>query len=150
MLAQNQQKNIKKMSLEEFAVLAIGVPFHDHGRDFQGWDCWGLVVRAYRECFAVELPDYSHISALSSQEAGELFEAQKKFWIEVPAHQERPGNVILLRHGSWPCHVGLVVKAGLMLHVDMDIDTCVEPYNSGAWRHRLIGIYRHAELASDN
>jgi cell wall-associated NlpC family hydrolase len=144
------QENIKKMSLKEFAELAQGVPFRDKGRDFHGWDCWGLVVRAYRECFGVELPDYSHISALSSQEAGEFIAVQKKTWIEVEAHQGRPGDVIVLRHGSWPCHVGLVVKAGLMLHVDMDIDTCVEPYDSGPWKNRVIGIYRHAELASDH
>jgi cell wall-associated NlpC family hydrolase len=140
-------KNIKKLNLTEFARLAIGVPFLDQGRDFHGWDCWGLVVRAYRECFGVELPGYEHISALNSREAGEIIDAQKQLWIEVEAHQERPGDVIVLREGSWPCHVGLVVKAGLMLHVDMKIETCVESYNAAAWKNQVIGIYRHAELA---
>jgi len=135
------------MNLTEFINLAIGVPFLDHGRDFQGWDCWGLVVRAYRECFGVEVPGYEDVSALNSKDAGELFEFHKKSWTEVPAHQEHPGDVILLRHGSWPCHTGLIVKAGLMLHVDMGIDTCVESYVSGVWKKRVIGIYRHAEFA---
>ena len=135
------------MKFSDFINLAIGVPFLDQGRDFQGWDCWGLVVRAYRECFGVEVPGYEDVSALNSKEAGELFEFHKKSWIEVPAHQERPGDVILLRHGSWPCHTGLIVKAGLMLHVDMGIDTCVESYVSGVWKKRVIGIYRHAEFA---
>lgn len=136
-----------KMNLKDFVNLSIGVPFLDQGRDFQGWDCRGLVVRAYRECFGLEVPGYENVSALSSREAGELFELHKQDWVEVPAHQERPGDVILLRHGSWPCHIGLIVKAGLMLHVDMEIDTCVESYNSGVWKTRIIGIYRHAALA---
>lgn len=139
-------ENIKKISLKEFALMAIGVPFLDHGRDFQGWDCWGLVVRAYRECFGIEVPGYENVSALNSMEAGELFETHKKAWIEIPAHQERPGDVILLRHGSWPCHTGLVVKAGLMLHVDMKIETCIESYNAPLWKTQVVGIYRHAEL----
>lgn len=140
-------ENIKKLNLVEFARLAIGVPFLDQGRDFQGWDCWGLVVRAYRECFGIELPGYEHVSALSSREAGEIIAAQSQLWAPIPAHQERPGDVIVLREGSWPCHVGLVVKAGFMLHVDLKVETCIESYNTALWRNQVVGIYRHAELA---
>jgi len=135
------------MLLTEFTKMAVGVPFLDQGRDFQGWDCWGLVVRAYRECYGVELPGYEHVSALSSREAGELFEVNRQLWTEVLGRQERPGDVIILRVGSWPCHMGLIVKAGLMLHVDMGIDTCVESYNAPIWKKQVVGIFRHAELA---
>ena len=136
------------MELTEFINKAIGVPFVDHGRDFNGWDCWGLVVLAYRECFGIELPGYEHISALSSREAGELINIQKKRWTEVTDNQERPGDVLVIREGAWPCHVALVVKKGLMLHVDMKIETCVESYKTGIWVSQIVGAYRHAELSS--
>ncbi|MFA5381857.1 MAG: NlpC/P60 family protein [Candidatus Micrarchaeia archaeon] len=132
------------------ATEPTGVPFKDQGRDFTGWDCWGLVVKAYRDCFEIALPGYEHISALSSQEAGELFQEHARSWEPILEGQERPGDVILLRHGHWPCHVGLIIKPGSMLHCDLDIDTCVAPYNSGLWKTRVIGRYRHIELARHN
>ena len=134
------------MELTEFINKAIGIPFTDHGRDFTGWDCWGLVVLAYRECFGIELPGYEHISALSSREAGELINTQKKLWTEVMDNQERPGDVLVIREGTWPCHVAIVVKEGLMLHVDMKIETCVESYKTGKWVSQIVGAYRYAEL----
>ncbi len=136
------------MELIDFTSKAIGVPFKDQGRDFSGWDCYGPILLAYRECYGIELPDYQHISAMNSKEAGELFEAHRQSWVEVPERQERPGDVIWLRHGSWACHVGLIVKAGLMVHCDMGVGTCVEPYTSGPWKTRVMGIFRHADLAS--
>jgi hypothetical protein len=40
--------------------------------------------------------------------------------------------------------VGLVIKRGLMLHVEPGLATFIEPYDQGAWPGRLLGIYRHA------
>lgn len=133
------------MLLKVFVNEAIGVPFLDQGRDFQGWDCWGLIRRAYQECFKVELPNLDRCNVLSYEQGRELFDSLAVAYQEVELSQGRPGDVVILR--GVPCHAGLVVKAGLMLHVDEKCDTCVEPYISGVWKTRVIGIYRHAELA---
>lgn len=138
------------MDLIGFIKKAAGVPFKDHGRDFTGWDCWGLVVQAYHDCFQIDLPGYEHVSALSSQEVWELFEKHSRSWKPVLWGHESPGDVILLRHGLWPCHVGLIVRKGLMLHADLNCDTCVAPYNTGLWKTRIIEIFRHAELAGSD
>ena len=47
------------MDLEQFAaeVVGIPVPFKEQGRDRAGWDCWGIIVCAYREVYGIELPD---------------------------------------------------------------------------------------------
>ena len=47
------------MDLEQFAaeVVGIPVPFMEQGRDRAGWDCWGVIVCAYREVYGIELPD---------------------------------------------------------------------------------------------
>jgi cell wall-associated NlpC family hydrolase len=132
------------MSLIEFTNLAIGVPFLDRGRDFNGWDCWGLVHQGYHKCYGIDLPGYEHISAMKLEEAGEIIDKQKELWTEV-TNKELPGDVIVLRFGSWPCQVGLVVKPGLMLHVESGIETCTERYTSAVWNKRVIGHYRHAD-----
>jgi cell wall-associated NlpC family hydrolase len=131
------------MELIEFINLAIGVPFLDQGRDFHGWDCWGLIRRAYRDCFGIELPDLNRCTVLSYEQGRELFDSLAVAYREVDLALAQPGDVVILR--GVPCHAGLVVQPGLMLHVDMNIDTCVEPYATGAWKTRVIGIYRHAD-----
>jgi cell wall-associated NlpC family hydrolase len=131
------------MTLNEFTDRAVGVPFVDRGRTPSGWDCWGLIVNAYQECYGIVVPGYENISALDSREAGQMIDQQKKLWVEIPIGKEHPGDVIVLRHGTWPCHVGLIVKPGFMLHVDLRIDTCVEAYNTAIWKTQVIGIYRH-------
>jgi len=136
------------MTLEEFVNLAVGVPFVDRGRTLSGWDCWGLVVFAYKTCFGVVLPGYEGISAFNSAEAGALIDAQKKLWIELPPGLERRGDVIVLRHASWPCHIGLIIRPGLMLHVDEVHGTYVENYRTGICKNQVISFHRHEQLAS--
>jgi probable lipoprotein NlpC len=133
------------MELTEFINLAIGVSFLDQGRDFHGWDCWGMTCRAYRECFGIELPDLDRCSILSYEQGRELFDSLAVAYREVERGREQAGDVVILR--GIPCHAGLVAKPGLMLHVDEKCDTCVESYTSGVWKTRVIGIYRHAEFA---
>lgn len=133
------------MKLIDFINLAIGVPFQDQGRDFHGWDCWGLILRAYRECFGVELPDLDRCNVLSYEQGRELFDSLAVAYQEVGLDRSRAGDVVILR--GVPCHAGLVVKPGLMLHVDEKCDTCVEPYISGVWKTRIVGIFRHANFS---
>jgi len=48
------------ISIEEFIDRAMDVPFLEHGRDYNGWDCWGLVVCGQRDVYGVKLPDLSN------------------------------------------------------------------------------------------
>ena len=137
------------MTLAEFTNLAVGVPFLDRGRTFSGWDCWGLVVFAYQVCFNISLPGFDDISAYNSAAAGAFIAAQKKRYLEISPGQERGGDVIVLRHASWPCHTGLIIRPGLMLHVDEVHGTYVENYRTGICKNQVISFHRHDQLASD-
>jgi cell wall-associated NlpC family hydrolase len=143
MLDQVQRKNIKN-----FITQALETPFQDQGRDFSGWDCWGLIVAAYRQCFGLELPDLAGIPALNMAQVGKIFDTCRRSWIEIFRGSERPADVVLFRRGRWPCHVGLVVSPGHVLHVEPELDTCIEPFYRDPLQARLVGIYRHAEFTS--
>lgn len=136
------------MKIIDFANLAVGVPFADGGRDFQGWDCWGLIVRAYRDCFRIELPDLGCCSVMSYEQGRKMFDGLAISYQEVPLNQGRAGDVVILRGD--PCHAALVVQPGLMLHVDHRCATCIEPYRTGVWKTRVIGIYRHAKFTDSD
>jgi cell wall-associated NlpC family hydrolase len=134
--------------LSSFISKVNGTPFKDFGRDLSGLDCWGLIVMAYRELFGVVLQE-PDVSALSAKEVELFYYEYSKMWKDVPVGQERPGDLAMFRNGRWISHAGLVIKPGLMLHVDRDLGTLVTTYYSGTWKTCSAGILRY-ELASYN
>ena len=133
--------------IDHFAVQAVGVPFKAGGADFRGWSCWGMLRAAYRECFGLELPDLEDCRLQGPEEVRPALDALALAYREIPPGQERPGDVLLLR--GHPCHAAMVVALGLMLHVDRGCATCIEPYLSGVWKPRVLGIYRYEQLTAD-
>jgi cell wall-associated NlpC family hydrolase len=137
--------------MDRFISKAIGgdtgmsaVPWVDKGRSFAGWDCWGLIVLLYREVFRVGLPSYEAFSCVTNDRSAiRTMISEAKKWIPIPGGQEKPGDIIALR----PLHTGVVYKRGRMIHCLPKTLTCLEHYNGILWRNRLIGYYRHADLA---
>jgi cell wall-associated NlpC family hydrolase len=122
------------------------VPFKSEGRDFAGWDCWGLIYQAYLTCFEIALPSFANVPALENWHVSDLYTEVRRHYPEVRRGQEAPGDVVVLR--GLPVHIGLVVAKGLMLHVEKDISTCIEPYTGPLWKNKILGFYRYAEPAS--
>lgn len=134
------------MTFSDFIKKAIGIPFKDKGRDFAGWDCYGMVVKCYGECFNIDLPDMEGCRSMKYEQSIAIFDSMAISYSEVTHGRERAGDVIMLR-GS-PCHVGIVVRPGYMLHVEEKCATCIESYYHGLYKTRIIGIYRHGKLSS--
>ncbi|MDH3997703.1 MAG: C40 family peptidase [Desulfuromonadales bacterium] len=122
----------------------IGMPFLDHGRDAQGCDCWGLVRLVLAEQFEIDVPSYgTAYSDCKSAEIGPHIDDVAKDWRQVEDEAAQPGDVVVLRIAGQPWHVGLVIEAGMMLHVERGLDACLERYDGPHWSKRLVGIYRH-------
>jgi probable lipoprotein NlpC len=117
----------------KFARKVIGRPFRE-----PDWDCWGLVVSAYRECLGVALPPLEVLPEQGMAGQRSFRDAEMANWHLV--EKEQVGDVALFR----PLHVGLIIAPGKMLHTAQGINTCIESYRGLAWRHRLQGIYRYA------
>lgn len=131
--------------LPDWVSTYIGLPFKEHGRDRQGVDCWGLVRLVLGEQFAVHLPSYAdgYGSTEDAEDIGRLVQGEMDPWRDIAQAEERPGDVVLMRLMNQPMHVGLVIGAGWMLHIEEGIDACLERYDSAKWRRRVLGIYRY-------
>jgi hypothetical protein len=124
-----------------FISRAIGVPFLDRGRDFDGWDCWGLVVAFYREVYHLTIESCDELSIIENpKEAIRAMIERAKRWTLVDVGQEHTGNVAIWR----PAHASIVLPGRRMLHCLEGKATCIERYNHTMWRQRLIGFHRHA------
>lgn len=139
MLDQKFQENIKN-----FVSRALDVPWVDRGRDWTGWDCWGLVRLAFADCFGIILPGGGEFSCREPQAAGQALAAGAAAWLAVDWGRERPGDVLFAR----PCHVGLILGRGEMLHCSEQAGrTLIQRYDNALWRGQTEGIYRHVQLA---
>jgi cell wall-associated NlpC family hydrolase len=123
----------------------IGLPFHEHGRTRAGLDCWGLVRLALAEQFGLAVPSFTHEyrRTVDAARIPALIERETSRWQSIPAEAAQTGDVIVLRVGGRPMHVGLVLGDGLMLHVERGIDSAIERYDGPQWRERIFGFYRY-------
>ncbi len=69
-------------------------------------------------------------------------------WSEVEIGEPLPGDVVLLRLRGLPIHVGLIVAPCWMLHTARATDSVLDRFGGLAWKNRILGIYRHEDLAS--
>jgi probable lipoprotein NlpC len=130
--------------MDDFLRKAIGVSWTNKGRDYTGWDCWGLIVRFYKDVFNIDIRPLEGVSCCENpKEALRELAEEAHSWPEISLGFEQPGDVAVWR----PLHTGIVVAKNRMIHCDVGSDTCLEYYNTTQWRHRLIGFFRHASLA---
>lgn len=125
----------------------IKVPFLDKGRTENGCDCWGLARLIYKKQLNIDLPlllDY--IDTKDRFHISNVCEIECKEWEEIEKGQEEPYDVLVFKILGLPCHVGVVVKKGIMIHCEKGCGTHLTEYNREAqWCQRLAGIYRYVK-----
>jgi len=129
------------MTINDFIRKALKVPFKACGRDYEGWDCYGLVRCGYRDVKGVLLPEYSgHSYKDEYDDLKRLIYKEKEQWEEVKDPQEM--DIALFSMRSHHPHVALVVNKRQALHAEGNVGTFIENLNSAVWSRRLDGFYR--------
>lgn len=123
----------------------VGIPYADKGRDAAGVDCWGLVCLVFAELRGIELPSYAerYVTGADRRAIAGLVAGELDPWAPVAPGDAQPFDGVLMREGRFPRHIGLVVGAGRMLHVQPGGTSQIERYGSGAIRPRICGFYRY-------
>lgn len=121
----------------------IGIDFKEKGRDRSGLDCWGLVCLVYREKLNTILPSYENAYATTNSldQINTHIVGTRNLWDAVSAPHEF--DVILLKIKQMPVHVGLVTKAGFMLHCERGVGVVHERYDGLKWGNRISGFCRY-------
>lgn len=125
------------------------IPFKEHGRDFDGCDCGGLVWLVYKTELGIELPDWRKYYENTQLESfGSLSSTigtmLGNICYEVPIDGKiRPFDVISLTLAGHPVHVGIMTNENTFMHI-MEGYTNVrqERIDRMNWRKRIDGIFR--------
>lgn len=136
--------------IPEWCAPFVGLPFVQHGRDWKGVDCYGLVYLAMGQVFGLVLNEWAGLCDFSQPgdvaltlELGRTADA----WYAVSG-PPATGDVLVFRENGHPSHAGLVVApgAGLMLHAMPGIGSVIQSYRSPMWAPRIEYRVRHPKF----
>jgi cell wall-associated NlpC family hydrolase len=129
----------------------IGLPFVDHGRDFNGVDCWGLVRLVLKEEKGIDVPTYGDTSALDLTLVSHIVkrEAFIEPWIAVTPNAVRPFDVAVMYRRNDPIHVGIMVMENYVLHIEKKISAVMLPISHSTIVFRYPRFFRHRKLVND-
>jgi len=134
------------MTLEEFINKALYVKFKDKGRDYSGWDCWGVPCLAYRDISGIDLPSLidEYVNPgddkASRRVINDIVLSQKHNWRKI--NDPKPLDVVVFRFGDTYTHVGLMIDKDRFIHCERKVNTVIERIDSAKWVKRIEGIYR--------
>lgn len=118
----------------------IGKVYERGGRGPDAYDCFGLVMEAYRR-FGIALPDYGY--AVEAAEIERMIEAFASGWEEIPPGlSPLPPSVVTFRIRHLVTHLGVVIARDRFIHVLKGTQVSIERLSNAAWQKRISGYYR--------
>jgi len=132
----------------------VGIPYAERGASVHGCNCWGLVHLVLKEQFGVTTPDYAEHSGSEVLSNARAFQeaAGSLTWLRVT--HPRAGDCALMtamtdgeRSRRVPGHVGIMIDSKTVLHVWEATAACLMPLDHARLRTRILGFYRHRDLA---
>lgn len=130
----------------------VGLPFIKREPGVDGFECWDLVHRVYAEVARVELPLYGEITAKDLTQVAAAFDdgMASEVWTQALVPRSLDVAVMRVREkgvGLRNRHCGVMVDATSVLHLEVNTDSVVVPITHGSVRFRLVGFFRHRDLA---
>lgn len=127
----------------------VGVPYVSNGRGMDGFDCWGLIVLAYKHHRGIELPSYGVIDARRLLDvAHALYEGRVMGpWerVATPAPFDVVGMFGRVEGSRRVVHVGLVVDSQRLIHAQQKTHCAVERFDSPLIRNRIDAFWRYTD-----
>lgn len=128
----------------------LGTPYHHQASaKGAGCDCVGLIRGIYTEVTGrapEDPPPYSRDWAeASGQET--MLETARRYLIEVPIAQAKPGDVVVfrMRSGALAKHAGLLSAADKMIHSQEGV-TVSEVHLGLWWRRRIVAAFKFPNI----
>lgn len=119
---------VPRQALPAWIAGYVGIPFADLGRAHDGADCWGIVRLVAVERFGLRLPAWDGRYPGCEPRHMRKMEGHVKRVLPAFERVQAPvsSDIVLVKVGGLPVHVGIVVAPGWMLHTEWGCDSIVE------------------------
>jgi hypothetical protein len=102
--------------------------------------CWTLFRQVCWDKLCIELPSYDEINPTNLKLVSRTIDPDVHHWSPISPGKERIMDGIMMYRGT---HVGLVVRRGVMLHLERNCLSTIEPYTAPRWETCIDGFYRY-------
>ena len=122
------------MNLSKF----IGIPYKHLGRDFTGFDCYGLVWLAYKEILNIELPDYTDLLYRQDwYKHKDNHILNNVSWVKKVEYPFNKFDGILIYNGSNEIvnHIALYIGDNRILHIFEGVTSRIDRFD-GYWKSK--------------
>lgn len=128
------------MTLDKF----IGIPFVNRGRDFNGCDCYGLLMLYYKEVLGINVPD-TQITAMQPMRTMAMYlEYVKANWELIDNPEINCGIALSLNenHPKLVTHFAVMISETKALHTLNKLESHIIDINSPTFKPFIRGFYR--------
>ncbi len=136
----------------QFLTRVFNIPYKECGRDYDGIDCWGLVVLCHKELLGIEIPIYEDIllTSMSNYKSttAQITEQMNSYFPFDEITSPKFGDSVLINMLGQPLHIGFVLDATTMLHTTQRTGVVSETFRGLKWQKRIKGFYRYSEKQS--
>jgi len=120
------------------------IPYRHFGRDFDGCDCYGLLILYFKTELGITLLDYQY----NVDQAGHLDDSSLLLqnyhceWTRISPEEVKQHDVVLLLNElKYPTHCGVMIQRRRFMHCMLDHGIIVS--KTSTWRKAIHSFYRH-------
>ena len=119
----------------------LGKPYVFRSRSKDAFDCYGLVMLAYKKVLNEVPPDYLHLlgnhRSIQPLEFNLCFESTetKSYWAVV--EDPKPMDLVIVSKYGFPVHCGILIDNMNILHTTERLSCCVARTDSVYWKNRI-------------
>jgi cell wall-associated NlpC family hydrolase len=118
----------------------VGIPFANHGRTKEGFDCYGLAIEFYKNEFNIDLPDLFYSESNDKLCAHSVFKYLSTKFVLVD--EPKFGDIVAIKLHNFIIHVGIYLREDMVLHSIDGSNSCIEDFSQPTWAKRIGGYYR--------
>ena len=122
----------------------IRIPYADKGRSFDGCDCFGLAILIHHHELGHKITDVLYSTAEDPQMVARLIDTTVPTINAEQVEQPEAGDLVLMRVGGMPAHIGVYLGDGKCIHTSRHYGTCCERIDGPRLKGHVMGYYRVA------
>jgi len=124
----------------------LGIPYVHEGVDWNGADCYGIIILFYKNEFDITVPHYKYNEDWELHDYKYIEQEYHKLWdkIEFPLKYCVATFKFLGRHTEH--HMGIMLNDMEFLHIPLKQACVVDKLSNRLWKRSLSGFYRLKEL----
>lgn len=121
-----------------------GIPFKDKGRDFNGCDCYGLLMLYYKNELGIEISDTNITADQPRRIFASYLKEVSEHWIEIDKPEKHCGIAMCLNenHPKLVTHFAVMIDEKRVLHTINKCDSMIMPLDDIRIKPFIKGFYR--------